>query len=1726
MDCSQILSIDLEITKDGKRLTHLGAVLGDKTLDVREQAVTKGLDELNQWAQSAAFILGHNIGEHDLPWVYQQDIDCSNLKSLPIIDTLFLSPLAFPKNPYHHLVKDYKLVKDSYNNPVADAKLALSIFNDQKQALADLYQQKPHLISLYYYLFSSTTLSEFSTQGMAEVMVDIITTKPDKEDIAELITLCVDNKACPNQMQQLIKAFYAQEVSALGLAYAMAWLQVAEGNSVLPPWVWRRFPEVKTVIRQLRETHCGHKDCQYCTENFDARRHLNRFFELDDFRCLPDGTPLQRNIVEAAIQGQPLLGILPTGGGKTLCFQLPAIVRNKRNASLTVVISPLQALMKDQVDNLKSKVGYEGVAAIYGMLSMPERSANLEALKMGNINILYISPEQLRNKSVKNAIQSRQIGAWVFDEAHCLSKWGHDFRPDYLHCAKVIVAIAEQQNESPAPIYCYTATAKLDVIADICNHFHTELNLDLQRFEGGVERDNLSYQVVETPLHNKLAQILDLLAQFFADNQPGSCVIYCSSRKKVEEVAHALNHAQELPVCFFHAGLEAGDKREILEAFIAGKYRIVCATNAFGMGIDKDNVRLVIHHDIPGSLENYLQEAGRAGRDREPAHCILLFDKQDIEQQFYLTKQSEIRLKDIAGVLKEIRQRAKHTNGRVITTSKELLRTQTTKIDIESSDTMADTKVKTALSWLEREGFLQRGDNINLVFQGRPLFSNLDEAKDKLAGLSLQPSAQKQWEVVLQALMECEPNEGLNADDILDAVIAQVKDPKEQAMLTPQKIMDILAQMATQNLISCGFSMSAYLRPKGQNNCRILFEQINKIENSLLELLPELAPDDTNKDSQHHIDIRALNSQLIKTSQLKSNTRVLRNILKSWSEDGQLSGSKGSIGFRVSAKEFFVVELYRSWAEIRKVAYQRQLLTTKVVDFLYSLLSSSTKSLQKKVMLEFTLEQGVEFVKQDLTIQATLSSKNQSQQAEFLLKGIQRALLFLDTHKALELQNGMAVFKQAMEITLTPDNNNRYRKSHYKQLHDHYFQKVVQVHVMNEYARLGMEQIKQSLHLVKDYFTQHNEQFIGRYFKDRKAMLERATSQTSWNSIVTELNNINQQNIVHSLITKNHLVLAGPGSGKTKVIVHRVAYLMRVEQVMANKILVLSFNHNAAVSLHKRLVELLGSSAYGVRVHTFHGLALRLLGQTFEPNDVEARGFDFLIEEANRLLKGEIQALGLDEFHQRSTLLDGIEHLLVDEYQDIDKQQYEMIAALAGKTLEEDEKLSLLAVGDDDQSIYKFRKANIKFIQQFKSDYNAITHYLTQNYRSTQHIINAANSLIKENQDRMKSEYMIEIDHSRRLEMPGGVWQQKENTHQGKVKHIHCIHAHQQAFETLKQIESIKALDKACEYSDIAVLARNGIDKNELSKVRCVLHQAGIPYRYQVVQEDSFAIHSVREIISFKNYLKSQQQQMLTTKEILSWLVDNKNHWHELIEQLIIDWRIQFGEQPMVATHFLKQLNDYLVEQKRQTRYGRGVLLSTVHGVKGEEFKQVIVLDGGWAFKQSEKAYQEEERRLYYVAMTRAIDQLILFDIKNAANPHLPLIDQSCLSSIYSSAQERIIDEIQFSTTGMSQIHLSYVGRYTKNHPTHQRLAGLNVNDKVKFECGTNGKVKITSQGVLVAMLSTKGTDLIAPLIIRPYQAKVIAMIQRNTNPESEYDKDNKVESWWIPIIELTTEKQ
>jgi ATP-dependent DNA helicase RecQ len=342
-----------------------------------------------------------------------------------------------------------------------------------------------------------------------------------------------------------------------------------------------------------------------------ALSFMQRVFGFREFR------PGQKEILEAVLSGDDALVIMPTGGGKSLCYQVPAFLR----AGITLVISPLIALMKDQVDSLG--VLDLPVTAIHSLMSLREQGEALKQIAAGKVKLVYASPERLRNRSFIDAVKQCTISMVAVDEAHCISQWGHDFRPDYLRIRLALDRLGRPQT------IALTATATDKVRSDVLEQ------LDLRapkQFVTGFDRRNLFWEVLQTRGEKeKLAVITERLASL-----SGAAIIYTGTRKKVEQIVTKLQK-QQIDAKGYHAGLEELERTTVQEAFMEGRCDLVVATNAFGMGIDRADIRMVIHHTFPGTIEAYYQEGGRAGRDGDSAICLLLYSPGDRRlQEFFI----------------------------------------------------------------------------------------------------------------------------------------------------------------------------------------------------------------------------------------------------------------------------------------------------------------------------------------------------------------------------------------------------------------------------------------------------------------------------------------------------------------------------------------------------------------------------------------------------------------------------------------------------------------------------------------------------------------------------------------------------------------------------------------------------------------------------------------------------------------------------------------------------------------------------------------------------------------------------------------------------------------------------------------------------------------------------------------------------------------------------------
>jgi len=347
----------------------------------------------------------------------------------------------------------------------------------------------------------------------------------------------------------------------------------------------------------------------------DLTQQLSERFGFAKFR------PGQEEVIRAVLAGKDAMAVMPTGQGKSLCYQLPATLL----PGLTLVISPLIALMQDQVASLKQpKIA---AAAFHSGLTGSEKNRVIQDLSQRRLQLLYLAPERMQHEGFLQLLRSLWVSLLVVDEAHCISQWGHDFRPDYLKIGRL------RQELTNPPCLALTATATARVQMDLCNRLSLR---EPFRLVAGFRRANLALSVRVCQSRQEKLAALDRL---IGETKKGTILVYCATRRAVEEVAEHLEQCHQ-SVGYYHAGLRDEERQLVHHDFRRGAVRILVATNAFGMGIDKSDVRLVIHFDIPGSVEAYYQEAGRAGRDGRPADCVLLFHQRDLSTQEYFIQQA------------------------------------------------------------------------------------------------------------------------------------------------------------------------------------------------------------------------------------------------------------------------------------------------------------------------------------------------------------------------------------------------------------------------------------------------------------------------------------------------------------------------------------------------------------------------------------------------------------------------------------------------------------------------------------------------------------------------------------------------------------------------------------------------------------------------------------------------------------------------------------------------------------------------------------------------------------------------------------------------------------------------------------------------------------------------------------------------------------------------------
>ena len=1492
-----IAFVDTEVGLKDHKIHDIGALRDDgATFHQASQTA------LNQFLQEGKvdYICGHNLIHHDAHYLHLNGI---------LIDTLYLSPLLFPKRPYHHLVKDDKLMSEQMNNPVNDCEKAKELLMDEIAAWNLLSENKRKIFTL---------LLQHEEEFRGFLMyVGTIETDETTTDVSELILSEYKNHICAHAD---IPALAAQ--SPCGLAYALALIGTDDYQSVTPGWVLHNYPEVEHFIYVLCHTQCA-DGCEYCNHMLDIHYNLKQLFGYDAFRTY-DGEPLQEQASQAAVDGKSLLAIFPTGGGKSLTFQLPALMDGRTVHGLTVVISPLQSLMKDQVDNLADR-GFTDAVTINGLLDPISRSLAIERVLSGDATLLYIAPEMLRSNTIERILMARHVVRFVIDEAHCFSAWGQDFRVDYLYIGKFIKkyqehkfgkdAMERNHGRTQIPVSCFTATAKQKVVQDICDYFKSWLGTDLQLFASSASRTNLHYSVIHVDSDGNKYNLLRSLVE----KTDCPTIIYVSRTKRTRELAQKLTRdgISALP---YNGKMDADEKVHNQEAFMSDKVRIIVATSAFGMGVDKSDVGLVIHYDISDSLENYVQEAGRAGRDPHlNAKCYVLYSDEDLDKHFVLLNQTKLSISEIQQVWKAIKVLTKQ-RPHVSCSALEIAR----QAGWDNSVSDIETRVRTALSALEQSGYIERGNNIPHVYATGITVKNMDEARLRLTESPLFSKDEMQNAIrIIKSLItqkhiaKAQDSEAESRIDYLADILG----------LSKRDVISSVERMRQEGILADTRDISAYLQDISDNQRKPqqMLENFAKLEKYILEHIP---------DESLQITYKQLNDNAVHDGINTSTEKQIRTLL-------YFLVVKGYTHKKEDGSHNLVITRDKDIETIIKRFERRIEVCRFIIERLYSLVKENDS---EEKPLQFSV---VELLND-------LKSNHQSLFSDFSslqLEDVEEALLYLSKIGAMKLEGGFLVLYNAMAIKRTKELRLRYKQEDYRMLNEFYKQKIQQIHIVGEFANLMVRDYNAALQYVQDYFQMDYHRFISKYFKgNREAEIERNVTPSKYRKLFGMLSK-RQKEIIDDHESRCIVVAAGPGSGKTRVLVHKLASLLLLEDVKHEQLLMLTFSRAAATEFKQRLMQLIGNAAHFVEIKTFHSYCFDLLGRV---GNLDEAG-DVVKQAAEMIKNGEVEPNRISK-----TVL------VIDEAQDMSKDDYALVTAL----MKANEEMRVIAVGDDDQNIYEFRGSNSLYLYELAQTEHSRFFEMTENYRSFRHIVEAANDFARNIRQRIKSAPIISTSQE------DGEVRIVKHPYEIQEKRVYMYQPILEDVIRLQTSNNQKATDGSSDKKNetISILTQTN---EEAVIMLALLHSHGI--KAKLVQSmDGLRFWNLAEV---RYFLKKIDQSLKETKSPIIpddiWETAKHQTYQKYASSLALQYlhrSLQIFEQTNRAKYY-SDLKEFVFESSVEDFCDiteSDIVVSTIHKAKGHEFDHVLML-----ITHPEHPTDEILRR-YYVGMTRAKQTLTI----------------------------------------------------------------------------------------------------------------------------------------------------
>ncbi len=1527
-----LLDIERALDENQKwKITEIALVYSDEK-EHDPQLTHTDLRQVLEHIEQAQVIVGHNIRGHDIPSLYTASKRKQPAElSAKICDTLELSSLFFVGQPQHKLNKFYRQ-ELGLNNPIEDAWESYAIYKT-------IFDNRPELPLLVRY-WAWQLLPPGYPRDLIYEAESLEKTEWDRLKYTKLNSVALEN-----YLQGL-----SRHIKNLGAIVFLNWLyQLNESRVRRPVWLESEFPTFSAAENQAFSIPVDEEN---------LLNELQYFFGYTKFR------EHQLEITQAILKGKTVpLGILPTGGGKSIIFQLPALIYSCYHRGLSIIISPLQALMTDQVQNLKQKLEEqklpeyaERVEMLAGTQTLIEQRHVIDSLWHGEIDILYLSPERLRQPTIQRILKHRLPNIWILDEAHTLSQWGHDFRPDFLRIANGLNKFYHGSNKS-ASFGLLTATATIKVEQDIeqaVKQLGSLVNGSFQRLPIGEKsfqwREEITSHVEIIEKHESINEIPN--SQRFKKTKEylekgkglGVAIVYVPTRKMAEKYAHTLNNSNFIAKPF-HAQIM--DKQQVIADFKAGNLDVVVATNAFGMGIDRERIHTVIHVAPPATPEAYVQEIGRLARkEGEKGSAYLFWHPDDFNRIFEQEAQSQISFKALNDCWKIILSRlneGKIDEEKIEKKNRERGEVWVSALDFatplgQKNQDLLITQTRVAIYYLEKSELIKEQESC-------PCYLNIC-LKKELNQEEINKLHNKS-KIIGQFLFEI----GLRNPQTKSIPI-DVRDISLSIGISPIEVIKSVRQFVKDGLADWEYKIAFKLN-KGT---RKKLDQLKLSTESFLNWLNTESPEfEVEGYIKIHLDALEQKLKQLKKAELIESLQFLKKLKL--------------VNYKEKNREIIYLSLKREerLTQWLNIAYQELEDKWQEIDNVEKCLDELFK--KKKWAIEDS--QILDLAK----LEKFCESKNHE------INNIWEVLFLMQRLNLVVMGRGNFGIEMLYHLK-SGENREKWSKGVYKPLAEHYEQRKRRIHAMRLLLEEGVQE-KERIQILQHYFTQSLDEFDKLYFSEVENL-----EGESWNSPIAKkiLENLNpiQKQIVTDDQSRALLILAGPGSGKTHTIVSRVGYLISAKSVPPEQILVLAYNRTAAAEVRKRLYQLLGQSGKRVHALTFHALATKLTGlkkSNYEKNDHGENFFDWLLVKL------------VDHIRENHP---GYQYILIDEYQDINELQYNVITSLASfdnQDEEESQKSFLTVVGDDDQNLFQFRGADIKFIQRFCEDYkiaDAARISLIQNYRSRPTIVEFANNFIEKT-----------ISPEKRLK---GVQERIEsvnNDQPGKIlwgEYHHPYHAASWIADKIAEILTNPNLPK----ENIAVLAHQWKDLRFLQHV--IKERWGddqdIAYQFYTNKDDLRPINScigqaiLQELMKQPDLRVDNPQAYLENLRKQLGYSDCDAAWPALLHALVGYSKIT---QEDIA---------YYLEEARPLRPGR-VILSTFHSAKGSEFSHVFILENGY---YNDNKPDSRSRELY-VGFTRAKEELYILLSTNVQSICPDLIQ--VLTNLNSPCiQKVVVDEI------------------------------------------------------------------------------------------------------------------